>query len=110
MNESRLSDPSPLCCLKILYPDRYGREKKVVQLSFDLRRKERSGMLSGKVIWRNVMEANIPKKTFGRQPNGKLVKCHTLCPAKKRIKSLWKMHLVDRSAYRQRHYKIMSMG
>jgi hypothetical protein len=34
--------------LGILYPDRYGREKKVVILSFDLRRKERSGMLSGK--------------------------------------------------------------
>jgi hypothetical protein len=64
MDEDRLSDPSPLCCLGILTPDRYGREKKAVHLSFDLRRKERSGMLSGKVVWRNVMEVNIPEKTL----------------------------------------------
>jgi len=36
-------------------------------------------MLSGKVVWRDVMEANIPKKTFGRQPYGKLVKYLPLC-------------------------------
>jgi hypothetical protein len=82
MDEGRLSDPSPLCCLGILYSDRYGREKKVVILSFDLIRKQRSGMLSGKVVLRNVIEVNIPKKTFGRQPNGKLVKYLALCPAK----------------------------
>jgi hypothetical protein len=64
MDEGRLSDPSLLCCLGIPTPDRYGREKKVVKLSFDLRRKERSGMLSGKVVWRNVMEVNIHEKTL----------------------------------------------
>jgi hypothetical protein len=110
MDEGRLGDPNPLYYLRILYPDRYGREKKVVQLSSDLRRKNRSGMLSRKVVWRNVMEVNIPKKTFSRQPKGKLMKYLTLCPAKKRIKSLWKMHVVDRSAYRQHHYKIYSKG
>jgi len=88
MDEGRLGDPNPLCCLGILYPDRCGREKNVVQLSSGLRRKKRSGMLSRKVVWGNVMEVNIPKKTFGRQSNGKLMKYLTLCPAKKRIKSL----------------------
>jgi hypothetical protein len=105
MDEGRLSNPNPLCCLGILYPNRYRKEEKVVQVSSDLRRKKRSGMLSRKVVWCNVMEVNIPKKTFGRQPNGKLMKYLSLCPAKKRIKSLWKMHVVDRSACRQRHYK-----
>jgi len=50
MDEGRQSDPNPLCCLGILYPDRCGRENNVVKLSSDLRKKKRSGMLSRKVV------------------------------------------------------------